>query len=1125
MLAGCVLPFVETPPDVPPGSSLLMSVPAGKSYKMGDPFDPAADVTVYKLGEDGEKKILEFSNGDFTATLSKTGKPDITEFPHPLDEAGEYTVSVYQNTPQSGNPSTLILTVDPVASDVLVVPIRTIYAEGDTIDKKSDLIVFTRDISTRSMIRRDPDTFSLTPASPLIAKDSEMVTVTVLDYPDAGDTTLNHYYVQVNAGVTSSPMVQIVPYRTLYTVGDTVNKNELAVYIRNTTTGVMELIPEPRFDIVTPAGAVFRANAVGTRVITIRVNDYPAAGKTQTAGYTAQVQAAASGYSKLVQIVPFKTVYDTASPSINTATDLAVYTRNEATGEMTQITGGFTVSPDPLSGINPIIVTVAVAGYANATYQVWLNPEEAPFIPTLMVVPLKTGYVAGDKIIPDTELAVYKSAPGGAMNRIYYPSGFTLTLDDNVTNPAATAFSASGVIPITVKDTATGADHANDSTYTAQVTSPPIGILTVQYVDGSAGTMTRNVQGNYIIDTVRNKVIYTVAAVDPADQTITHTYLLGRMDYEPVTLNLDEHGVLSFRPPLMSGPSRGCIPIESVEELKMINNALSNRYALEARLDLLGDASYSAVLPAHKEWMPIGKDDTSAVAPFIGVFDGGNYLISNLSIPDSSTSAASDYNGLFARVGDGTAAGVVVRNVIVSGAVQSVSGKGYIGGVAGRVSKAVIENCENRAGITGEDTRAGGITGSVDGGATLTNCSNSGTITSNAAASGAFNHLGGLAGYVESTSTLTRCSNSGNVTCTGNRRGGIYLGGLAGYVKNSTLTNCSNSGNITISNGLTMVYAGGAAGYVDNVSILNCSNSGDISGTGSSGGVVGKFISSGTLTDCSNTGNVSGSGPETGGVAGSFGVGSNPTLMGCSNTGNVISSGSSIGGVAANLGGGSILNCSNYGNVISTFSGSTGGVVGINAGSVTNCSNFGYVTGRTTTGGVAGEVYGAATVTACRNINTVTGYGNHLGGLVGKLEGTITACYNTGTVEGYGDNIYTGGIAGVTGQVGAASIVACYSSGLVTGQFRTGGVGGMINLSRTGIYACYWDKIMYAGEGNGYPSGTPSGMTSYQPLSFPNVSTLPLPHAEWGTGSGGSGQWWKAGTTTGGGNLPRLWYE
>jgi hypothetical protein len=220
----------------------------------------------------------------------------------------------------------------------------------------------------------------------------------------------------------------------------------------------------------------------------------------------------------------------------------------------------------------------------------------------------------------------------------------------------------------------------------------------------------------------------------------------------------------------------------------------------------------------------------------------------------------------------------------------------------------------------------------------------------------------------------------------------------------------------------------------------------------------------------------------------------------------------------------------------------TGGVAGENYGTITACYNNGTVLGRRHLGGVAGENYG--TINACYNTGAVSGAMFYVGGIAGRNSGTINASYNAGVVSGsdgvggvagtndtlstitasYNTGTVSGsdGVGGVLGYADAGTITACYNTGAVSGTTIVGGVAGYQSFGT--ITACYWDSSVSPHPANGI--GEPAGDTDAAPFNdaaaFPPVTAA---NAEWGAGDGsGSGKYWKAGTT-GGGQLPKLWWE
>jgi hypothetical protein len=151
------------------------------------------------------------------------------------------------------------------------------------------------------------------------------------------------------------------------------------------------------------------------------------------------------------------------------------------------------------------------------------------------------------------------------------------------------------------------------------------------------------------------------------------------------------------------------------------------------------------------KYTPIGNTDNI----YAGHFDGqGHSVTLALNNPDK------DYQGLFGVVTDG----VKIEKVIVKG---SVTGKSFVGGIVGgtnggssNAKKTDIWYCGNEATITAAGANGAGIIGvNMNGSASiiLTNCYNTGNITSGKEAGAMSGWLGG--GW----SSVRNCYNSGTV--------------------------------------------------------------------------------------------------------------------------------------------------------------------------------------------------------------------------------------------------------------------------------------------------------------------------------------------------------------------------
>lgn len=182
-----------------------------------------------------------------------------------------------------------------------------------------------------------------------------------------------------------------------------------------------------------------------------------------------------------------------------------------------------------------------------------------------------------------------------------------------------------------------------------------------------------------------------------------------------------------------------------------------------------------------KEWTPIGKGSSYANT-YKGTFDGNDHEIKNLYV----TGTTSNHYGLFGVLG----AGGTIRNLTVSGRVAITgSGSSYygIGGIVGQLGGAgTIENCTNRAAVSGNFNTAG-IVGRVgSSGGTIRACANLGDISGS-------NSVGGIVGYAYYGVTASHCYNRGAVTASVSKAGGIV-----GFMDDSgaKFSNCYTTGAV-----------------------------------------------------------------------------------------------------------------------------------------------------------------------------------------------------------------------------------------------------------------------------------------------------------------------------------------
>ena len=189
-----------------------------------------------------------------------------------------------------------------------------------------------------------------------------------------------------------------------------------------------------------------------------------------------------------------------------------------------------------------------------------------------------------------------------------------------------------------------------------------------------------------------------------------------------------------------------------------------------------------------KEWTPIGKSTSYA---YKGTFDGNSREIKNLYV----TGTTSNHYGLFGVLG----AGGTIRNLTVSGrvAITGIGSNSYgIGGIVGQLGGAgTIENCTNKATVSGNFNTAG-IVGRVgSSGGTIRGCANLVDISGS-------NSVGGIVGYAYYGVTASHCYNRGAVTAEVSKAGGIV-----GYMDYSgaKFSSCYTTGAVKGSNSAAVV--------------------------------------------------------------------------------------------------------------------------------------------------------------------------------------------------------------------------------------------------------------------------------------------------------------------------------
>ena len=154
---------------------------------------------------------------------------------------------------------------------------------------------------------------------------------------------------------------------------------------------------------------------------------------------------------------------------------------------------------------------------------------------------------------------------------------------------------------------------------------------------------------------------------------------------------------------------------------------LSAHYKQTANIDLTGTGN----------WTSIGNSNNNNIR-FDGTFDGQGYTIIGLTINSNS-----NYLGLFSYIGT---SGIVKNVGLVSG---NISGRGWIGGIAG-INQGTVLNCYNTGSVNGGISGwIGGLVGSNSG--LIKNCYTTGNISGNSS------FIGGVAGDNNYDGTIENC--------------------------------------------------------------------------------------------------------------------------------------------------------------------------------------------------------------------------------------------------------------------------------------------------------------------------------------------------------------------------------
>ncbi len=284
--------------------------------------------------------------------------------------------------------------------------------------------------------------------------------------------------------------------------------------------------------------------------------------------------------------------------------------------------------------------------------------------------------------------------------------------------------------------------------------------------------------------------------------------------------------------------------IFTTHALQLMSQDVTSGYTLGTNLDFGTAFTTPGDVWNTGGFVPIGNPGT----PFSGAFNGQNHSITGLTINRGSAS----YVGLFGYVNGG-----VIRNVQLTGG--SVTGRDFVGGLAGFMFNANVTNASASTAVTGtfnSQAKTGGLIGAATN-SNITLSSASGNVT------GAGAYVGGLIGLLQNGS-ITQSYATGSVTGTSTASDFGYIGGLVG----ANGTDFGNNGG-SISQSYATGAVRGASGPIGGLvgrnegAITDSYATGSVTGTSAAainiGGFVGFNSNDGTISRAYSTGYVSGS--------------------------------------------------------------------------------------------------------------------------------------------------------------------------------------------------------------------------------------------------------------------------
>mgnify|MGYP005760453683 CR=1 FL=1 len=491
---------------------------------------------------------------------------------------------------------------------------------------------------------------------------------------------------------------------------------------------------------------------------------------------------------------------------------------NNTTKTISDITAadkkGVSWTPEGALATSDTSITIT---YGGKTTTVSVTVEE-PTVDTLDVPAASLAYYAGAVFDPEALGTITATYTNGKTENVL-PTDCTFSIDgQGITLPYR--FETVGDYTLTVTYKGGKADvnitvnfgtvthitvsGPNKKEYELNETFSSAGLKVTAY-DGYGNSKTVTTGYTFTITDEENKEVNLSNPFTTAG-TYTLTVEYNGITSNSITITVADKGY--------TDDGQGNYTVTSAEGLKAVAD-IANNGNLGINITLTENINLTDM-----DWTPIGIDYNHQ---YTGTFNGGGHTITGLTVTGSN-----EYAGLFGRIGSGGK----VMNVKLEGVqIESDNEMSAVGGVVG-YSYGNIENCSVSGSVSSNST-AGGVVGAQLGGS-ITGCNTSATVKG-------VTYAGGIAGYTNGGASLTGCYATDSISVENNTTNAAWAGGVVGSNGSSTLTACYATGSVT-SSGSGTIYAGGVTGTNDFGTLTACYHAnGTISCPGgTTGGVAGR---------------------------------------------------------------------------------------------------------------------------------------------------------------------------------------------------------------------------------------------------------------------------------------------